>query len=63
MIKRKFDSETYRKMGCPDLGQKMYFMKYGKKVWGTVTLLSFVGFKGAKNGLVLLGLEPFGKRR
>jgi hypothetical protein len=34
----------------------------GKKVWGTVSLLSFSGFKGAKNGLILLGLEPFKKR-
>ncbi len=62
MLKRKFDSETYAKMGQPDLGSKIYFMKAGKKIWGTVSLLSFVGFKGAKNGLILLGLEPFKKR-
>lgn len=62
MIKRKFTSEVYAKMGHPDLGSKMYMMKSGKKIWGTVSLLSFCGFKGAKNGLVLLGLEPFKKR-
>lgn len=57
--KEKFDSETYNKMGHPDLGCKMYMMKAGKKVWGTVSLLSFCGFRGAKKGLVLLGLEPY----
>ena len=62
MIKRKFDSETYAKMGRPDLGCKMYMMKSGKKVWGTVSMLSFCGFKGARNGMVLLGLDPFKKR-
>jgi len=62
MLKRKFDSETYSKMGHPDLGSKIYFMRAGKKVWGKVSLLSFSGFKGAKNGLILLGLEPFKKR-
>ncbi len=34
-------------------------MKSGKKIYGTVSLLSFNGFKGAKNELVLLGLEPY----
>ena len=59
MIKRKFDSETYHKMGCPDLGCKIYMMKAGKKIWGTVTLLSFREFKNAKKGLILIGIEPF----
>lgn len=62
MIKRKFTSEVYAKMGHPDLGSIIYMMRAGKKVWGTVSLVSFTGFKGAKNGLVLLGLEPFQKR-
>ena len=61
MLKRKFDAETYRRMGNPDLGSTIYFMKSGKKIWGTVSLVSFYGFKGAKNGLTLLGLEPFKK--
>lgn len=59
MIKRKFDSETYAKLGHPDLGHKMYMMQAGKKIWGRVSFLSFCGFKGARNGLVLLGIEPF----
>ena len=63
MIKRTFDSETYAKMKFPDLGDKIYFMNNNKKIWGTVSLLSFCGFKGAKKGKVLLGLEPFKKQR
>lgn len=59
MIKRTFDRITYSKLGSPDVGDKIYFMKAGKKVWGIVSLLSFSGFKGAKNGLILLGLKPF----
>ena len=62
MIKRKFTSELYNKLGQPDLGTKMYFMKAGKKVWGIVSLVSFGGFKGAKNGYIMLGLEPFKKK-
>lgn len=61
MIKRTFDSPTYAKLGHPDLGHKMYFIVSGKKVWGTVTLLSFCGFKGARKGMILLGIEPFKK--
>lgn len=61
MIKRKFTSEVYAKMGRPDLGCTMYMTRSGKKVWGKVSLVSFCGFKGAKNGLILLGLEPFKK--
>lgn len=63
MMKRKFTVETYQKMGRPDLGQKMYFMKAGQKVWGTVVLVAETGFQGASKGLVLLGLEPFQKRK
>jgi len=63
MIKRKFDTNTYKKLGQPDLGSNMYFIKSGKKVWGKVCLLSFSGFKGAKNGLILLGLEPLKKQK
>ena len=62
MIKSKYPSEVYAKMGHPDLGSKMYMTRAGKKVWGSVSLLSFCGFKGARNGLVLLGIEPFKKR-
>jgi hypothetical protein len=59
MLKRKFEIKTYNEMGSPDLGCKVYFKKNGKKVWGKVALLSFNGFKDAKKGLVLLGLQPF----
>ena len=61
MIKRKFSSELYKKLGHPDLGDTIYMKKAGKKVYGKVSLLSFVGFKDAKKGLVLLGIEPFKK--
>ena len=61
-MKRKFTSEAYAKMGNLDLGCKVYIMKAGKKIWGSVSFLSFCGFKGARNGLVLLGIEPFVKR-
>ena len=65
MIKRTFDSNTYVKLGHPDLGHKMYFNVSGKKRWGTVALLSFCGFKGASKGRVLLGIQPFitGRRK
>lgn len=61
MIKRKVTTEVYNKMGSPDLNSKIYFMRAGKKVWGKVSLLSFCGFKDAKKGLVLIGMEPFRK--
>jgi hypothetical protein len=54
-------TEIYKKMGHPGLGSKIYFMKDGKKIYGKVSLLSFCGFKGAKNGLILIGIEPFKK--
>jgi hypothetical protein len=64
MIKRKFDSETYAKMGHPDLGSKIYMKANGKRRWGgVVTMLSFTGFKGASKGLILIGIEPFVKKR
>ena len=61
MIKRKFTSEVYAKMGHPDLENVIYMTVSGKKVYGKVSLLSFCGFKNAKKGLVLLGIEPFKK--
>lgn len=60
-MKRKFTQETYAKMGRPDLGSKMYFMKGGKKIYGKVSLVKYHGFKGAMDGMILLGLEPFNK--
>jgi len=58
-MKRKLTTEKYQKMGHPDLGNTIYFVKDGKRVYGRVSLLSFCGFKGAKKGLVLLGIDPF----
>ena len=62
MIKRKVDPETYAKMGRPDLGKKMYFRKGGKKIYGVCSLVAFQGFKGARQGLILVGMCPYEKR-
>jgi hypothetical protein len=61
MLKRHFDSETYRKMGSPDLGCVIYFMRAGKKIWGSVSLLHFTGEKSKHKGKIELGLVPFKK--
>ncbi len=49
MAKRIFDSETWRKIGQPDLGSKMYFIENGKKVWGEVISVNY----GHKKGIEL----------
>ena len=59
MAKRYFDSETYNKLGQPDLGAKMYFIRNGKKVWGTVSLVHFTGEKSKHKGKIELGISPF----
>jgi hypothetical protein len=59
MLKRKITKEMYLKMGVPDLGSKLFFTKKGKRIYGKCCLLSFSGFKGAKNGLVLIGIIPY----
>lgn len=59
MIKRVFDSSTYAKIGHPDLDSKIYFMRKGKKIWGSVVMVSYFGFKGAKDGKIMLGIRPF----
>ena len=58
MLKRLFDSDTYRKLGCPDLNSVMYFTQKGKKVYGKIISVSFHGHKGK----IQLGLEPFKKQ-
>lgn len=60
MLKRKIPNSLYKKLGHPDLGSVMYFTKNGKKIWGTVELVEFIGFKGSKDH-VLIGIEPFKK--
>lgn len=59
MAKRYFDSETYNKLGQPDLGSKMYFIKNGKKVWGKVVSVHFTGEKSKHKGKIELGIAPF----
>jgi ribosomal protein L35AE/L33A len=50
MAVRIFDSETWRKIGQPDLGSKMFYIdkSTGKKVWGSVTEVQFGYKKGVK---------------
>lgn len=59
MIRKKIKQEVYAAMGYPDLGSRIFLLKDGKRVFGKVCLLSFIGFKGAKNGKILIGIEPF----
>lgn len=59
MLKRYFDSETYQKIGQPNLGHKIYFMRGGKKIWGILSLINYTSEKGKHKGKILLGLEPF----
>lgn len=59
MAKRYFDSETYNKLGQPDLGSKMYFIRNGKKVWGVVVSVHFTGEKSKHKGKIELGIAPF----
>ena len=48
---RIFDAETWRKIGQPDLGSKMFYIdgKTKKKVWGHVIMSNF----GHKKGIEL----------
>lgn len=55
MLKRFFTKKTYEKIGCPDLLNKMFFMRGGKRIYGRVVLVDY--FK--KKDHVLIGLEPF----
>jgi len=56
MAVRIFDSKTWRKIGQPDLGSKMFYIngETGKKVWGRVTEVNFGHKKGVK-----LKIKPF----
>lgn len=59
MLKRLFDDETYRKIGCPDLGSIIYFKSQGKKRWGKVVLVNYYG----KKDKIQLGIEPFKRKK
>jgi len=56
MAVRIFDSETWSKIGQPDLGSKMFYINKStnKKVWGSVTEVNFGHKKGIK-----LKIKPF----
>lgn len=47
-----FTEETYEKMGRPDLGSIIYFVKEGKKVYGKVSGLRFTGEKSKHKGKI-----------
>jgi hypothetical protein len=55
MARRVFDTNTWIKLGKPDLNSKMYFMKNNKKVWGTVISINYNHKKGVE-----LKIKPFG---
>jgi hypothetical protein len=59
MAKRYFDSETYNKLGQPDLGSRMYIMQNGNKVWGRVVSVNFTGDKSKHKGKIELKIAPF----
>jgi hypothetical protein len=50
MAVRIFSSETWRKIGKPDLGSKMFYINWEtkKKVYGSVTDITFGHKKGVK---------------
>jgi ribosomal protein L35AE/L33A len=50
MATRIFDSKTWRDIGQPDLGSRMFFKdrKTGKKIWGTVVSVEFGHKLGVK---------------
>lgn len=50
MATRIFDTETWRKLGQPDLDSKMYYINKstGKKVWGFVSAIYYGHKKGIK---------------
>ena len=59
MIKRCYDSQTYQKMGHPDLGSVMFMKCQGIKRWGSVVLVHFTGEKSRHKGKIMLGIDPF----
>ncbi len=48
MPKKIFDTETWKKLGHPDLGSKMYFVEKGKKIWGEVVSIHYGHKKGVE---------------
>lgn len=56
MAVRIYDANTWRKIGQPDLGSKMFYInrKTNKKIWGEVTSIQHGHKKGIK-----LTIKPF----
>jgi hypothetical protein len=50
MATKVFDTETWIKLGKPDLNSKMYYINKstGKKVWGFVSEIDYGHKKGIK---------------
>lgn len=63
MIKRYYDSETYRKIGSPDLGSIIFVIKSGKRIYGKVGLIHFTGEKSKHKGKIQLGVIPFENKK
>ena len=57
-MKKIFDTNTWVKLGQPDLNSKMYFVRDKKKVWGIVTQIHYGHRKG-----VMLKITPFKKNK
>lgn len=57
MLKQLFDTETYRKMGSPDLDSTIFIKRGTKKVYGRVALIDFYAHKNK----IEIGIEPFKK--
>lgn len=55
-MKRTFNTETWIKIGQPDLGSKIFFKIKGKKIYGKVNFIQF----GYKKG-IRIGIEKFKK--
>lgn len=56
---RTYDSETWVKIGQPDLGSKMFMKKKnGEKVWGSVSSIDY-----SYKGKVRIGIDPFKKSK
>lgn len=51
---RVFDANTWKKIGQPDIGSKMFFKQGDKKIWGIVDAINY----GHKKG-VAISIRPF----
>lgn len=50
---RFFDTETWKNIGQPDIGSRMFFtLKNNKKVFGTVNSIDYGSKKGIKISII-----------